>query len=298
MSNDGPVYSQDQPVNKAVKKITIPVHPQQHLLQQQNVAGGVQMRGQNQHQQTTLPNNRQHSQGNFASSSQVQNNQYQSLPNGHNQNQTQNPHQKNSGQNPAQNHLTLNNSRYNISNMHPNAVRHFPPQNSSVRMNGIGGVPSNINGQNLRGLPGNVGLNLPVNRLIKDNINFKSCILKFLAIFEPAKDLTSKNPAENKSRFRLRWKIRKIEMNKILDATKNYRYYIIHNGKESRKDKLELAMEVAVGKKYNRKENEFSVSLSGNQITSAVNNTFKVELHDSLTGQLLAVKETVVTVLS
>ena len=40
-------------------------------------------------------------------------------------------------------------------------------------------------------------------------------------------------------------------MNKILDATKNYRYYIIHNGKESRKDKLELAMEVAVGKKYN-----------------------------------------------
>ena len=139
-------------------------------------------------------------------------------------------------------------------------------------------------------------MNLPVNRLIKDNINFKSCILKFLAIFEPAKDLNSKNPAENKSRFRLRWKIRKIEMNKILDATKSYRYYIIHNEKESRKDKLELAM--AVGKKYNRKENEFSVSLSGNQITSAVNNTFKVELHDSLTGQLLAVKETVVTVLS
>ena len=135
-------------------------------------------------------------------------------------------------------------------------------------------------------------MNLPVNRLIKDNINFKSCILKFLAIFEPAKDLNSKNPAENKSRFRLRWKIRKIEMNKILDATKNYRYYIIHNGKESRKDKLELAM--AVGKKYNRKENEFSVSLSGNQITSAVNNTIKVELHDRLTGQLLAAKETVV----
>ena len=96
MSNDGPIYSNsnqnDQPVNKAVKKITIPVHPQQHLLQQQNVPGmGVQMQGQN--QQSGLQNHRQqalqHSQGNFASSNQVhnqvQNSQYQSLLNGHNQ---------------------------------------------------------------------------------------------------------------------------------------------------------------------------------------------------------------------
>ena len=128
--------------------------------------------------------------------------------------------------------------------------------------------------------------------------NFPTCLLDFKAKFEPAKNPNSTNPSENKTRFRLSWKVRKTELIKIAPLQKNYKYVIIHNNKESKKDRLELGMDIALNKKYSKEKDEFSVSLSGAQIPpSDKKSFFRLELYEVLGGgneRVVASRETTV----
>lgn len=118
--------------------------------------------------------------------------------------------------------------------------------------------------------------------------DFSSCIEKFDSKFDATTKASDGQQA--KQRFKLSWSIRANELEIFKRRQGNYKYYIIHNGKEA--DKLELKMEVAFAKKFHADTNLFSVSLSGAPMTQQAFSRFKIELFDVSKKQCIATRET------
>ena len=118
--------------------------------------------------------------------------------------------------------------------------------------------------------------------------NFYSCIESFTVKYDT--NLKQSDGQQQKQRFRLIWKVRERELEFIKKQQEKYKYYIIHNNKE--KDRLELPLKTAFDKKYNTDLKQFSVSLSGAQISqNDFISTFKIQLYDDSRRQCIATKE-------